>query len=335
MLAARQTRKRAAGAGSPRAMERSESQPPAKPPTAANTGGIHTYRTACCSVRPRAHHVERGQVEPEVVADHAERVGNDEDPKPAIAQHRGARARVLFRRVGRGHAARDPAPERDPGEAERASGDEGVAPAVVHGDPYGQRGSNDLAQADAGLIDSVSEGALAGPKVFVDGLSSRGDAGGFGRAKHGAPTYEASESGGQAGGDPGAGPEADRERDHPIQAEAIDQDAGERRGGGVSETEGAGDPAVILIVKRELLFDHGRERGECGAVQYVDRGGEDEDPEHQPSVAGGARGIAHWKSMVATSPAVASLEFAFAKYSTAILRGFCTPQPSVTSPEPV
>ena len=39
--------------------------------------------------------------------------------------------------------------------------------------------------------------------------------------------------------------------------------------------------------------------------------------------------------MVATSPAVASLALALGKYSTLILRGFCTPQPSETSPLPV
>src|ERR1035437_5735591 len=50
-LAARHTRKRAAGAGTPRSTNRRESQPPRKPPQHANTGGIQTYQTACWSVR--------------------------------------------------------------------------------------------------------------------------------------------------------------------------------------------------------------------------------------------------------------------------------------------
>src|SRR5947207_15981167 len=49
--AARQTRKRAAGAGMPRLTNRSDSHPPANPPTAANTGGIHAYHAACRNVR--------------------------------------------------------------------------------------------------------------------------------------------------------------------------------------------------------------------------------------------------------------------------------------------
>src|ERR1039457_6258660 len=49
--AARQTRKRAAGAATPRFTNRSESQPPRKPPQHANTGGIQTYHAACRSVR--------------------------------------------------------------------------------------------------------------------------------------------------------------------------------------------------------------------------------------------------------------------------------------------
>src|SRR5664279_6636660 len=46
-LAARQTRKRAAGGSTPRSTSHNESKPPPKPPAAANTGGIHTYQTAC------------------------------------------------------------------------------------------------------------------------------------------------------------------------------------------------------------------------------------------------------------------------------------------------
>src|ERR1035437_4607990 len=49
--AARHTRNRAAGAGTPRSTNRRESQPPRKPPQHANTGGIQTYHAACSSVR--------------------------------------------------------------------------------------------------------------------------------------------------------------------------------------------------------------------------------------------------------------------------------------------
>src|ERR1035441_561144 len=49
--AARQTRKGAGGAATPRATSRRESQPPRKPPPHANTGGIQTYHAACWSVR--------------------------------------------------------------------------------------------------------------------------------------------------------------------------------------------------------------------------------------------------------------------------------------------
>src|SRR5664280_1491337 len=48
--AARHTRKRAAGAATPRSTNRRETQPPRKPPQHAKTGGIHTYHAACWSV---------------------------------------------------------------------------------------------------------------------------------------------------------------------------------------------------------------------------------------------------------------------------------------------
>src|SRR5689334_12125680 len=49
--AARQTRKRAPIAATPRFISRSDSQPPAIPPAAANRGGIQAYHAACTSVR--------------------------------------------------------------------------------------------------------------------------------------------------------------------------------------------------------------------------------------------------------------------------------------------
>src|ERR1035438_6273919 len=52
--AARHARKRAAGAGTPRATQRHESEPPANPPRVAATGGIHAYHAACTNVRWRA-----------------------------------------------------------------------------------------------------------------------------------------------------------------------------------------------------------------------------------------------------------------------------------------
>src|ERR1035438_5180525 len=97
-------------------------------------------------------------------------------------------------------------------------------------------------------------------------------------------------------------------------------------------------PARLRIGKVELGDQHRRQGGERGAVQVVDGGGEHEYREYRPAVARGAvdlrAGPVHWKSMVATSPAVASRALAFGKYATVTLRAFCTPQPSDTSPEP-
>jgi hypothetical protein len=50
-LASRHTRKRPRGGGAPRRMKRSESQPPANPPSMATSGGIQAYQAACATVR--------------------------------------------------------------------------------------------------------------------------------------------------------------------------------------------------------------------------------------------------------------------------------------------
>src|SRR5260370_24329687 len=49
--APRHTPKRACIAGTPRAISRHESQPPATPPTLAPTGGIQAYHAVCITVR--------------------------------------------------------------------------------------------------------------------------------------------------------------------------------------------------------------------------------------------------------------------------------------------
>ncbi len=191
------------------------------------------------------------------------------------------------------------------------------------------------AQADAGLIDGVAERPLTGAQVLVDRLARGGNAGGLGGPEDRATAHESRESAGQAGGDAGAGPQAHSEADGAVQADAIDEQSGERRAGGIGQAEGAADQAVLCVREVELLDQHGRKGGEGGAVQVVDGGGEHEYGEHYPAVARGVVVCAcHWKSMVATSPAVASLALAFVKYATVTLRGFCTPQPSDTSPLP-
>src|SRR5580698_7329454 len=78
----------------------------------------------------------------------------------------------------------------------------------------------------------------------------------------------------------------------------------------------------------------GREAGERLAVQIVDGGGEHEDGENPPSIAGRAGGWCHWNSMVATSPAVARRASALGKYSMVTRRGFWMPHPSCAWLEP-
>src|ERR1017187_4228284 len=119
-----------------------------------------------------------------------------------------------------------------------------------------------------------------------------------------------------------------------MEADTVDHQSGKRRAGRVGQAEGAADPTVLCVGKVELRDQHRRQGGERGAVQVVDGGGDHEDRQYRPAVARGAvdpivglvywRG--HWKSMVATSPAVTSRALAFGKYSTVILRVFCAPQ---------
>src|SRR5207244_1917135 len=91
---------------------------------------------------------------------------------------------------------------------------------------------------------------------------------------------------------------------------------------------------ILRVGQSEFLFQQRSQCRKSGTVQDIDRRREREYRQHQPAVGRGVvRG--HWNSMVATSPAVASLALAFGKYATLILRGFCTPHPSDTSPLPV
>ena len=129
---------------------------------------------------------------------------------------------------------------------------------------------------------------------------------------------------------PGAGPQPDRGRRGAIEADEIDQDAGEGRAQHVGEGEDAADPAVLRVGEVKLAHHRGRHGGERGAIQIIDRGGEHEDRKHQPAPA-----VRHWNSMVATSPVVARRALLLAQNSTTMRRAFCAPQPSVCSPPPV
>ena len=181
------------------------------------------------------------------------RVGRGEDPKAAVAQHGGV-GRAMLRGRGRGRgAARHPEPQRNPGEAEHAGHDEGVAPSAAHRNPRGQQGRDHGAEADAGLIDRVAERPLTGAQVLVDRLSRGGNAGGLGGPEDRAAAHQSAEAAGQAGGDAGAGPQAHREADGAVQADAIDQQSGERRAGRVGQAEGAADQTVLRVGKVELV----------------------------------------------------------------------------------
>ena len=113
--ASRQTRKRAARAGTPRSTSRSESHPPAKPPSIRrqrrNPGVPRRLRQRQVV---HVHQILRRPVGPQRVAHHAERVGQHEGPQAPVAQH-VSRTRpwaVSARRRCR-HAARRPVPQRE------------------------------------------------------------------------------------------------------------------------------------------------------------------------------------------------------------------------------
>ena len=90
---------------------------------------------------------------------------------------------------------------------------------LLHGDPGGEHGRDDLPEADAGLIDGVAEGAFAGQQVLVDRLSGGRNAGGFGDAEHRAAADQSAEAARETGGDSGAGPQSDGEADDAVQAQ--------------------------------------------------------------------------------------------------------------------
>src|SRR5438067_1803937 len=80
-------------------------------------------------------------------------------------------------------------------------------------------------------------------------------------------------------------------------------------------TGGGEDPTVLRIGETELAHERRRDRGESGAVEIIDRGGEDEDRQHQPARARRVRSSRHWNSMVATSPVVPRRALLLAQYS--------------------
>src|SRR5579885_2297151 len=223
-------------------------------------------------------------------------------------------------------------PQRDPEETDYAGDPKGVPPAVAHRDPRGQRRRQHHAQADASLVESVAEGALARTQVLMDSLPGGGYAGCFGQTQHSAAGGESGEPAGEAGNDAGRGPHGHGQADGAVQADGVNEQAGERGGSGVGEGEGGEDQAIVGIGEMKFGAQDGCKRGQRLAVEIVDRSGEDEDGKHQPAAR--LPGRLHWNSRVATSPTVASLGLDFGKYSTVTRRAFWGPHPKVVSPPP-
>ena len=114
-----------------------------------------------------------------------------------------------------------------------------------------------------------------------------------------------------------------READAARETDAVDQQAGERRTGGVGDGESSENPAVLLAREMEIGAQQRRESGQRLAVQIIDGGGEHEDGKNPPAVAPRRGWVRrHWNSMVATSPAVARRASALGKYSMVTRRGF-------------
>ena len=77
-------------------------------------------------------------------------------------------------------------------------------------------------------------------------LPAAGMPAGFGHAEHRAARHQAAEAARESGGDAGARPESDRQAGAEVQADAVDQHAGEGRAGGVGDGKDADHPAVLL-----------------------------------------------------------------------------------------
>src|ERR1039458_10013483 len=168
----------------------------------------------------------------------------------------------------------------------------------------------------------------------MDRFAGRGDSACLRRAEDRATADQTAQPAREPGGDSSARPNADGQAGGAVSVDAVGRHPRRRRAEGVGDGEGAEDPAVLRAREMKLRPHQRGQRGERLAVEIVDGGGEHEDRQQEPAEARRTIGVDHWNSMVATSPAVASLTLGLGKYSMATRRGFCTPHPRFNWPPP-
>jgi hypothetical protein len=129
----------------------------------------------------------------------------------------------------------------------------------------------------------------------MDGLARGGDARGFGGAQHRAAADESAEPAREAGRDSGQRPQSDGQACGQVEADAVDQHAGDQRAGGVGNGKNAEHQTVLLGGEVELIAHGGRERSEGLPVQIVDGRRKHEHRKHQPTEA--LRGVGRWRAL--------------------------------------
>src|SRR5579871_1266661 len=106
---------------------------------------------------------------------------------------------------------------------------------IPDGKPGSDRRSQNRAQEDGRLIQTVSKSPFLRDQIFVNGFARGGDATSFGEAQPGAAGDEAAQATGESGGNAGERPQAEGQTNAAVQANAVDEQAGKRGGSGVGQ----------------------------------------------------------------------------------------------------
>ncbi len=143
---------------------------------------------------------------------------------------------------------------------------------MPQGEPGGERRRDDRSNVEPDLAKRVAERPLTSEQVLMEGLADCRHAARLGRTEHRSAPQKPRQAPDESRRDTGERPQPDPGADAAVESEAVNQQAGERRGDRVGDGECRQHPAVAGVGEPELRAQQRRQRGQDLAIQIVQDG---------------------------------------------------------------
>ena len=175
-------------------------------------------------------------------------------------------------------------PPHNPPRAEHPGREERALPAVAHGQPRHDKWRQQRTNVRARIEDAGGKGALASREPFSNRLYRSRKVHCFRQSKSDARGDKAHESRRHGVRCAGYAPHADTERVSATRADAVEESTHAEQSDGVGELERGHQMPVVLFTPVQRLLQVRRQDAQHLAIEIVERGREEEQGAHAPSI---------------------------------------------------